>query len=224
MTTKPMFVLAAALLGGACGARATKTERADTLPKALVDLEAASEHGYDRALAGDTAAVVEDADRVLDDWTHLRGEVHRRGAASDVLGEVDEAVLAFGNVARSSTDAVVVARAANRITGSMDELFALYDPGVRADLMDLDYLGRALSLDGRAADLRHAGTHLSLLDTRWAELRPEIEQLGNADEFGKLEAAIGATRVAVASLDAETITTRANDLVDRVYDVESAFH
>lgn len=209
-------VLLLALLASACGARPNRVEHYDDHPAALADLEATSEQAYDRAIAGDAAAVAKASTRALDDWTRLRGDARRRGADDDVLAEMDAAVVGLGDAARISTDPIVLARAANRITGSLDELFGLYDPETSARVMELDYLGREIALDGRAADMRHAGTHSSMLDEFWMTLKPELAEAQSA----LLDKAVLAIRSAVASRDAAAIEARGSALVDTVYVVE----
>jgi hypothetical protein len=216
MTTRALLLTVGFITAG-CGARPNRVERYDDLPAALADLEATSEKAYDRAVAGDAAAVAQASTRLLDDWTRLRGDARRRGAADDVLSEMDAAVVALGDAAGASTDPIVLGRAVNRITGSLDEIFALYDPTVSAGVMEIDYLGREIALDGMAADMHHAGTHSSMLDEAWMELRPALE----ASPASKLDEAVKAIRAAVTSRDPDAIAACARDLVARVYDVES---
>jgi hypothetical protein len=217
MHTKHLLVLGALLAG--CGARPNRAEHVGGKPSALVDLEVTSEHAYDRAVAGDSAAVRAASTRVLDDWTQVRQDANGRGADDDVLDEVDQAVLAFADAARDSTDPVTLGRAANRITGSLDELYAAFDPALRSDVMELDYLGRELALDGMASDLRHAATHVSLLDDRWMELRP---LLGDSKSAAELAIAVRATDAAVDAKDGALLRSRADALVQRVYELETA--
>src|SRR5687768_9662737 len=111
----------------ACGSRASGVERANDRLAPLDGLAAAAEHACVRALAGDNDAVGAASRRVIEDWTPVRAELHRQGTESDVRAEVDVAVLELSRAARSSADRVVLARAANRVTGSMAELVG---PGV----------------------------------------------------------------------------------------------
>jgi hypothetical protein len=219
MRTKPLLVLGVLLAG--CGAGAKRVDHAGggagTSP--LADLEATSEQAYDRAVAGDTGAMAAASTRLLDDWTKVREDADMRGADDDMLDEIDQAVIAFSNTARASTDPVTLGRAANRITGSLDELFAVFDPNLRSDVMELDYLGRELALDGMASDMRHAATHQSLLQDRWMELRP---LLGESKPAADLAIAVRATDEAVEAKDGAILRTRAEALVQRVYDLETA--
>jgi hypothetical protein len=218
MTTKHLLFLGALLAG--CGARPNRTEHdVGGKPAALVDLEVTSEHAYDRAMAGDTAGMAAASTRLLDDWTKVREAANGHGTEDDILDETDAAVLAFADTARTSTDPLTLARAANRITGSLDELYAAFDPALRSDVMELDYLGRELALDGLASDLRHAATHVSLLDDRWMELRP---LLGESKPAADLAIAVRATDEAVDAKDGAILRSRAEALVQRVYDLETA--
>jgi len=85
--------------------------------------------------------------------------------------------------------------------------------------MELDYLGRELALDGMASDMRHAATHQSLLQDRWMELRP---LLGESKPAADLAIAVRATDEAVDAKDGAILRTRAEALVQRVYDLETA--
>ncbi len=220
-TPRASLLLLVVGLAPACGGHPTRESHFADQPHALVDLELTAEHAYERALAGDTAAVQTASSRALDDWTQLRGDARRRGGDQDLLGEVDEAVLALGSLAGTSVDPIQLGRAANRITGSLDELFALYDPEVASGVMELDYLGREIILDGKAEDFRHAGTHASLLDERWSALRPALEERG-AEQLAKLDDDVAAITAAVLAKDAAAVEAHATALVIRVDDVERA--
>src|SRR5690349_16124760 len=109
----------------ACGGRQSRVEHLDARPAALAKLEATADLAYERALAGDSAGVSAASTRAIEDWTQVRPELDRRGAEADVLVEMDGAVLALGKVARASVDPIALGRAANRITGALDELYAV---------------------------------------------------------------------------------------------------
>ena len=191
----------------ACGGRAGRHDSGGgSRSTALADLEATADQAYERALARDSSAVVAASTEVLDGWTEVRRQLDRSGAEADDLTEMDLAVLAFGKVARESADPIVVARAANRVTGALGELD-------RAGTLAIVYLGRELALDGMTSDLRHAGAHVSLLIDEWHALSPELA--------APLDDAVSAADAAVTARDVGALVTRANELVELARDQRS---
>lgn len=219
----PALGLIAVFLG-ACGATPAGNPTSPSVPSPLVVLESGAEAAYDHAIAGKTAEVRQDAAQISDAWAGYRTKAANAGLSPAAINELDAAVAALHQLVDVGTNnAVVVAGAANRISGSMDELFALYTPIVPPDLVALDYLGREVALDGLRGDVGKASSDIDALAARWAIARPSVVGSDGIDEARRFDDALAAVRTAAAAGDAPAITARANHLLERVDGLEAVF-
>lgn len=221
----PILGVVAVVLAG-CGA----TQAADGagsdpagVPAALLDLESRAESAYDHAIAGASTEVVIDADRIAEAWKSYRPQAVEEGLSTTTLTELDAAVAGLLASALGPSEPVALGRTANRISGSMDQLFELHDPVVPPDIIELDYLGREIALDGMDANVARAAADVDALTARWALVRVRVEDAGGAREATSFEESLSAIRTAVAAADGATITAQANELLDRVDGLEGVF-
>jgi len=189
------------------------------VPPALTDLEVTAEHAYAGALAGNADALAADIDRIGNDWSSLRPEAGAAGVTPDLVDELDASVTDLGAAAARKQAAPDVARAANRISAALVEVYRVYAPARVPDVMQLDFLGRELALDGRTSDLRHADTDLAQIDSTWADLRPDVPA-GHAASF---DAAVQAAHAAVTSKAPAAIDRNAGAVSASVDDLEQLY-
>ena len=71
----------------------------------------------------------------------FRTTVADDGAASAEVDATSSTIDAFHVTANGSSDPLVLARAANAVSGTLDVLYELYSPPVPSTVLKLDYLG-----------------------------------------------------------------------------------
>ncbi len=192
------------------------------VPSGLLDVEGAAEDAYDKALAGDHAAVVAAAATIDASWRGVRSELATDGAAGGDLTAMDTAVRDLASAAASSTDPTTVARAANAISAPMDELFAIYAPTVPVDVLALDYLGREVVLDGMAAPASATG-HIDTIQATWIRVKPALLAAGGQREATDYEATISGLRAAATGHDGAAMIAQAKVGLEIVDAIESVF-
>jgi hypothetical protein len=194
------------------------------VPAALQEIEGTGEDAYDRALLSDTAAVAADADKLDKAWKGFRATAIADGAAEADAKALDQAIAGLvAAAAVTPVDAISLARAANAVSGPMDELFALYDPKVPAPVLALDYLGREVALDGLADDPSAATPDIDAIEAGWGALRPQVIDAGGSKQAADYDQSIAAERSAVASGDAEMLVNTANAQLELVDALEKVF-
>lgn len=193
------------------------------VPAGLLDVEGQAEDAYDKALAGDFAAVVIAADEIDSAWQAYRAQAVTDGATPADVDAMDTAISELRSVAASSTEVAIVARAANAISAPMDELFSLYDPIVPPDILALDYLGREVVLDGMEVDMAAATADVDTIDTTWAGVRPIVVEAGGDVVAMDYDASITALRADIAAQDGPALVTEANAGLELVDVMEGVF-
>lgn len=196
---------------------------AGVVPDALLAVEGGAEDAFDHALADDLPAVSAEAVTISATWRTFRAEASSDGASAADLAAMDAAVAGLGTIVMTSTDRVTVARAANRISAPMDELFALYAPPLPTPVLALDYLGRELVLDGLGADFTGAAAHLDEVAATWGTVRPAVVAAGGVIEARDYDAAITAARAHVVAADGAALVIEANHGLDLVDAIEAVF-
>ena len=115
------------------------------VPAELARIEELAEDAFDQAVVGDVSSVQADATEMVTLWDGFRTTVATRGAAAAEVDATSSTIDAFQVTADMSTDPLVLARAANAVSGTLDALFGLYSPPVPSRVLRLDYLGREVS-------------------------------------------------------------------------------
>jgi hypothetical protein len=144
------------------------------IPRALFNIENIAESAYEKALLADFSAVADDAKNIGSAWETFRSAAKGKGADATLLGDFDVSVTALLTVSTSSKDVAEVARAANAVSYSMGDLYALYHPIVPVEVMMLDYQERELVLDGMEIDWVEAAADLTAVKAIWAKLKPTL--------------------------------------------------
>jgi hypothetical protein len=211
-----MFIIISAALAGSCGGVG---ERSNPVPAGLSSIEEAAEDAYDQALAGHFADVTTDAQTIVDAWQAFRPEAAAAGAPVEDLTAMDAAVDGLVAAAMDPTDAVVLGRAANAVSGPMDELYGLYDAPVPAEVLALDYLGREVVLDARQGDYDRATAQIDVLAATFETIRAALVAADGGEVATSYDASIAAMRADVMAEDATKLQADTNvglELVDRM--------
>lgn len=215
--------LSVPLLGG-CSADGEGPEPGTgEVPAGLLDVEGQAEDAYDKALAADLAGVAVVADTVDSAWRAVRPQVATDGAAGADLDAMDTAITNLRSLVGTSTDPVILGRAANAVSAPMDELFSLYAPIVPTDILALDYLGRTVVLDGKELAFRTAATDVDVIQATWAAVRPAVISAGGTAEADNYDVSISALRGDIAALDGAALVTDANSGLEIVDAIEAVF-
>jgi hypothetical protein len=220
----PRALLIAALAVSACGqgtggdGEVAQDAKAG-IPKAVLDFEALAEDTYDKALSGDAGGVKAAAASMQSRWKKLRKTVMRAGLKDASARSLDKSVARLASLSASTASNLQLARAANAVTDTMDDIFALYHPKAPPELMTLDFLGRELVLDARTPDLHAGATHRQELQSEWAGVRPKVIKAGGEKEATGVDDALAAADRAIAQGDEAGLEKQAQaelELVDAI--------
>ncbi|MEQ9321532.1 MAG: hypothetical protein RIF41_20370 [Polyangiaceae bacterium] len=222
MTHSATHVLVAiSLFAVGCGGSSQAAGPVSTVPTDLKDIEGLAEDAYDKALAGDTAAVSADADTIASGWQAFRAQAESDGASGDVLDAMDAATAGLtAAVGDGSSD---LARAANAISAPMDELFGLYQDPVPPAVLALDYLGREVALDARDGTFDRASDDVTAIETTYGALRSELIDNGGDQEASDYDASVSKLQADIAAANATQLEADANEGLEIVDAMEAVF-
>lgn len=205
---------------GAC------TGSADSaIPAALADIEGTAEDAYDKALVSDYAAVSDDASALDSGWAAFRDQAATDGAADADITAMDDAIASLNAAVADQANLTdfELARAANTISGPMDELFALYNDPVPASVLALDYGGREVSLDAMEVDMDAALTDIGTLETVWAGVKQDVLDAGGDAEAADYDTSLATQTDAANSADDAGLLTESNNGLEIVDALEGVF-
>jgi len=207
------------------GSNSSSSDNSSTgqVPGELQTIESLAEDAFDMALGDDFAGVADAADKIDQDWKSYRPQAIKNGAANADLTNMDDAVSGLLADSANPVDAISLARSTNVISGVMDELFALYNPKIPVAVLELDYLGRELVLDGMEPDFTAATEDLDAMKTTWNDLKPKVENAGGADEAKDFDDSITKLQESIDSQDASQLIEQANVCLELVDALESVF-
>jgi hypothetical protein len=194
-----------------------------TIPSDLTEIEGLAEDAYDKALVSDYSTVSTDATAIQEYWTAFREQATSDGASQNDIAALDSAIPGLSDAAAAAESPVSVARAANTISASMDELYALYSPSVPTEILVLDYLGREVVLDGMEADLTAAGADTDTIQSTWDSVRARVIEAGGEKEAQDYDANITAIRDAISAGNADEVVNQANAGLELVDTIEQVF-
>lgn len=217
------FALVLAGCGGSQQSQAPAKPGRSVAPVPLRELAVVAEDAYDKALAGDTAGVSADADRIAATWKSYRTGAQRARASAETIAAMDAAVAGLADALAAGAEPPALARAANQVSAPMDALFALYASSTPPAIYTLDYLGREVALDGLAHDETRAAHDLGALVARWEEVRVEVKNAGGTREAASFDRALVGFYAVIGAGDGPTIAVRANELHEGVHTLEAVF-
>ena len=215
-----MLTLALALATGACSDGENPEPGTGEIPAQLLDVEGQAEDAFDKALAGDFVGVAATSKSMDRDWRVIRARLVIDGALPVDLDAMDTSIAAL--VATVSTDPTTVARAANAVSATMDELFALYHPTVPPAILALDYLGREVVLDARVAPAS-ATAHLDTVQATWDQVKPAVVAAGGGADAARYDASIASLRADVETGDGVALEAHANEGLEIIDAIEGVF-
>jgi hypothetical protein len=199
------------------------SEAADNVPAPLQTVEGTAEDAYDQALAGHPDAVSTDAADLQTTWQGFRARALKDGVAETDAKALDDGISALKTAAATVTDGPSLARTANAVSAPMSNIFAVYGPTVPAPVLELDYLGREVELDGMQSDLTAGAQDVDSLDSVWKALRAKVVAAGGSAAADAFDASIQSERDALAASDTTALTTAAHSQLDQVDVVEQVF-
>ena len=194
-----------------------------TIPAPLDAIEGLAEDCFDQALASNNSQFAHSAHTLDSKWRGFRAQAVRDGAAAQNVSDLDAAVAALNNIATHVGTSVAMARAANAVSAPMDNFFALYSPVVPPTLMELDYLGRQLVLDGMEGDFALAGSHLANLQNRWQSVKGTVVAAGGTNQAASYEISLARLQDLIAGRADASLIQEANAGLDLVDLMESLF-
>ena len=210
------FLLALPLLGACAGS---------AVPSALSDLEGTAEDAYDKALVADYTAVSDDASALDAGWQDFRDQAAADGATDADLTAMDDAIAGLGDAVanQSSLTDYELARAANAVSGPMDELFALYDDAIPADILALDYGGREVSIDAMEEGMGDALDDIGELEAVWSGVKQQVLDAGGDAEAADYEASLASQTELANGGDASGLLVESNNGLEIVDALEGVF-
>ncbi len=220
----PWFAALAAAVIFSLGACGGKKPADDPIPPELAAVETAAETGFDAALKSDQTLMVTAAAAAASQWAVYAQRALQDGVPADALDAAAVAIAAAKTLLNTPSPApLAVARAFNRISAPMSRIYDVYKPPVPAALLDLDYLGRELLLEARAADMPRATASLDTLAARWATIRANVVTVGGSAQATQMDGTLTRARSAIAANDAAALELAAVAQAEAVDLIEQLF-
>lgn len=223
-TSRTLALVASILASLTSGCRRASEGDDTGAPADLTMIESLAEDAFDSALAADGAALQGQASQIAAVWIEYQPVAEADGVPVESLQSLDTAIAMLSAVADSS-DATVVTRgrAANAVSEPMDEAFAVYGPSVPTSVLELDFLGREVMLDGMEVDFLRGAGHVDSIETTWAGLRPEVVSAGGDAVATDFDGCVANLRTAVVVSDGTAMQTAAVVELELVDGVEEVF-
>lgn len=214
------LTLVLTLLVTACGG---KEGAENPIPSDLATVESAAETGFDAALLANRAQMAAAANLASSTWDGYSKRAAADGVPSDAIASTAAAISSVTTLVTSSAPTLVIARAFNAVSAPMARIYAVYRPPVPENLLDMDYLGREIRLDARAADLQHASTNLDLLAGQWTAFRSRVVAVGGTTQAVQMDGALAQARTAIVAADAAALERAAVAQAEAVDAIEALF-
>lgn len=205
---------------GACADSGTSS-----IPATLADIEGTAEDAYDKALVSDYTAVADDASALDAGWAEFRDQAVADGAGDADVTAMDDAIAGLGHAVadQAALTDYEIARAANAVSGPMDELFALYDDAIPADILALDYGGREVSIDAMEAGLGDALDDIGELEAVWSGVKQQVLDAGGDAEAADYETSLASQTDLANAGDAPGLLAESNNGLEIVDALEGVF-
>lgn len=154
-------------------------------------------------------------------WPSVRGAFVHTGARSEELANVDTAVAALRRDVATRRD---LRRDANEVTGALAPLFARAGDRVPADVHELDYLGRSVTLDVGAANWTRARRDGERLRYRWEAVRAAVRaRRGGMHAAMSFDRAVNALQRAITTRNVDATHAAATAIGNGVDALEKVF-
>ncbi len=211
-----VLMLAMTVMMTACGG---EKGQEDPIPPELATVESAAETGFDAALVADRVRISAAAGLASSGWADYSRRATTDGAPAAALASTSAALTQLAALVTANAAPLVIARAFNAVSAPMARLYAVYKPPVPENLLDMDYLGRELRLEARAADLPRATANLDALTSQWAAFRGRVVAVGGTNQAVQMDGTLARARTALTASDwaaLETATVAQAEAVDAV--------
>ncbi len=214
-------VVTACALPPSCAKHATAlsgptAKPSPTLPATLDRFESSVEDEFDRALVAKSADGVANVEAA---WQSARLGLVTDAANPQAIATVDTRLQ---QLAVMPLDASPTARARqlNAIAEPLDQLFALYVPGMQPRLLQADYLGRELLLDGLESQWVLGSKHLADLKQTWQALRSNPKAAASAPAVIAFQNRVELLEVVIQQHQTQGLVQAARDLLEDVDGLE----
>ena len=192
-------------------------------PNQLDAMESLAEDAFDMALGENYAGVSAAAREIDTRWKAFRTQAARDGVNESDLRNMDEAVSDLRRAAANPAEPLSLARAANSVSGEMEILFEVYDPPVPPAILQLDFLGREIALDGMEKNFASASADVDTMVLTWRRLRQTVLDAGGAQAAADYDESITRLQTALLARDANALVEEANDNLELVDALENVF-
>lgn len=156
-------------------------------------------------------------------WTDYSRRAAADGVPAGALASTTAAIAQLATLVTANAAPLVIARAFNAVSAPMARIYAVYKPRVPEKLLDMDYLGRELRLDARAADLPRATSNLDALTSQWTAFRGGVVTAGGTSQALLMDAALVQACTAIAASDVAALERAAVAEAEAVDAVETLF-
>lgn len=194
-----------------------------TIPAELEAVEAATESAFDKTLVGDFTTARSLSADLSASWSQYRSRALRDNAPPSAIDAIDRAVETLPAKLAGTPDVIEASRAVNEISAPMSQLYALYDPSVPVDVLDLDHLGREVLLDALGGDLVRAGRDIDRVASTWSILEPKVAAAGGTAEIAQMQATIADARAALDAGNPAEVEVAARAELEVVDAIEAIF-
>jgi len=154
-------------------------------------------------------------------WPSVRAGFVRIRASATELAKVDAAIAALGRDVTTRHD---LRRDANEVTGFIAPLFARAGDRVPADVHELDYLGRSVTLDVAGGDWARARRDGERLRDRWNAVRGAVRARRNGMNAAmSFDRAVSSLERAIAARNVDATRAAATGIGNGVDALEKVF-
>lgn len=197
---------------------------AETVPRSLSEVESAAEDAIDFADAGKLERAAAKATYLEGEWKAYRKHAVRDGTPAKFFEPMDHAVRDLMTPA-TLHDPLALQLAANEVSRHLPELFAPYAPAAPVELLQLDYLGRAIMLDARQRLFEQAAEHFGEMQQAWiGSLEPKARKKNGGESVAALyNTEMARLRAALDDKDANAIAKSAARSLEIVDGLERLF-
>jgi len=154
-------------------------------------------------------------------WPSVRAAFMRTGATDTEFAKVNGAIAALARDVAARHD---LRRDANEVTGSIAPLFARAGDRVPADVHELDYLGRSVTLDVAVGDWARARRDGEQLLDRWDAVRAGVRARRNGTNAAlSFDRAVSSLERAIAARNVDATRAAATGIGNGVDALEKVF-
>jgi len=218
-----ILLLLVIILLGACGTKPAGTPAPiGVVPNSLQTIEAAAEDIIDYAPSGGWDQIGKDVTDIGSAWKSYQPQAGKDGASQELQDAMMAAIEKL-QTASAAKDSAATMQGSNDVSAAVVEMFALYNPGIPADIGRLDVLERQVILDVAANDYASAQTSLAKTKSVWETVKPSVLEHGGQAVGAEFETSLAKQESALNSGDDTTLTTEAGNALEIVDEMERLY-